>query len=123
VPYEWYRHGTCSDIAPGEYFSHAVPLTEQAIKVLDPVFERAQGRRLSLGAVRDRLNAEFGNATGNRVSLVCVAADGEGAIIYQVRLSLPPVSDFGPADSQPSLGGLLVKGPPLSTKCRAGHVP
>ncbi len=123
APHEWYRHGTCSGISPAEYFGHAVTLTEQAVKVLDPVFERAAGRRLSLGAVRGRLNAEFGSAAGERAKLICAQVDREGIIAYQVHLSLPPVLDLGPAESPLSLGDVLVKGPPLSTKCRAGHVP
>jgi ribonuclease T2 len=123
APHEWYRHGTCSGISPAEYFGHAVTLTEQAVKVLDPVFERAAGRRLSLGAVRGRLNAEFGSAAGERAKLICAQVDREGIIAYQVHLSLPPVLDLGPAESPLSFGDVLVKGPPLSTKCRAGHVP
>ncbi|MCH9730406.1 MAG: ribonuclease T(2) [Actinomycetia bacterium] len=123
VPYEWYRHGTCSGVSPAEYFSHAVTLAEQAVKVLDPVFERASGGRLSLGAVRGRLNAEFGSGAGKRARLICVEVDREGIIAYQVQLSLPPVLNLEPAESPLSLGDALVKGPPLSTKCRAGHVP
>lgn len=123
VPHEWSRHGTCSGVSPAVYFSHAVTLTEQAAKVLNPVFERAAGRRLSLGEVRKRLKAEFGNEAGKRVNLICKQADRAGIIAYEVHLSLPPVADLGPAESPLSLRDLLVKGPLLNTKCRSGHVP
>ncbi len=121
--HEWSRHGTCSGVSPAVYFSHAVTLTEQAAKVLNPVFERAAGRRLSRGEVRKRLKAEFGNEAGKRVNLICKQADRAGIIAYEVHLSLPPVADLGPAESPLSLRDLLVKGPLLNTKCRAGHVP
>ncbi len=122
APHEWYRHGTCSGVSPAEYFGHAVTLTEQAVKILNPVFERAAGRRVSLGAVRGRLNAEFGKPAGKRASLICKEVD-RGIVAYEVHLSLPPIPDLGPGESPLSLGDLLAKGPVLSAKCRAGHVP
>lgn len=123
VPHEWYTHGTCSGVPPAEYFGDAVTLTDQAGKVLGPIFESAENGRLSAGSVRDRFNAEFGEGAGKRVSLTCREVDEDGIIVYEVHLSLPPVSDIGTAENPLSLGDLLAKGPPVSPGCRQGHVP
>ena len=54
APHEWNAHGTCSGLAPPEYFSIAATLAEQASTALDPVFQNGGGR-VSLDALRDRL--------------------------------------------------------------------
>lgn len=127
TPHEWYRHGTCSGVAPEVYFRHAVTLAEQAGKILDPVFQQAsaagQDGRLSLDAVRDRFESEFGNGAGGRVSLTCSEVHGREILVYEVHLSLPPVADLGAVQEPLSLGDLLVKAPELSAGCRLGRVP
>lgn len=127
TPHEWYRHGTCSGVPPDVYFGHAVTLTEQAGNVLDPIFEKAAEEagngRLSVGDVRDRFEAEFGKGAGERVSLTCREVDGQGIVIYEVHLSLPPVSDLGAVMEPLSLSDLLVRGPTVSAGCRHGRVP
>lgn len=123
APYEWTRHGTCSGVTPAAYFRNAVSLTEQVRKTLDPVFGAAVGGGLSASAVRDRFDAEFGKGAGKRVGLECRSVDGEGLIVYEVRLSFPPVVDLGADRATVSLRDLLVKGPTVSAGCRYGRVP
>ncbi len=48
APHEWYAHGTCSGVTPDVFFSDAAALTEQARKVLDPMFTEAEGGRIQL---------------------------------------------------------------------------
>lgn len=122
VPYEWYRHGTCSGVPPAVYFGNAVALTEQVRKTLDPVFGAAAGGRLSVSAVRDRFDAEFGKGAGMRVGLKCRGADREGLVAYEVRLSFPPVVDLGADGRTVSLRDALGKGPTISAGCRYGRV-
>lgn len=123
VPHEWYTHGTCAGLAPDVYFGDAITLTDQVSKILDPLFEKAQGGELSLGAVRDRFEAEFGAGAGDRVTITCRDVEGEEFVIYEVHFSLPPVSQFGAPEKKLSLGDLLVKGPTISAGCRRGSVP
>lgn len=104
------------------YFSNAVTLTDQVRKILDSVFEKAKGGRLSLSTVRDRFDAESGEGAGKRVGFVCRDVDGEGTVIYEVHLSLPPVAGLRTAENTLSLGDLLVKGPTISAGCRQGRV-
>jgi ribonuclease T2 len=123
APHEWYTHGTCSGVGPAAYFGDAVTLTDQAGKILDPVFDKARGAQLSLGKVRAGFDAQFGEGAGERVGLTCRDVNGEEILIYEVHLSLPPVRQFGAPENKASLGDLLVKGPAIAAGCRRVSVP
>jgi ribonuclease T2 len=123
APHEWYAHGTCAGVTPDEYFGDATKLTDQARSILDPVFREAEGKHLTLSAVRNKFDAAFGEGAGERVGLSCRNVTGEGSVIYEVQMSLPPVVDLNTTDDAASLGDLLLKGPPISPECRHGRVP
>jgi ribonuclease T2 len=55
--HEWYAHGTCSGVAPPEYFGVAATLADQAATVLDPIFEQASGRPVAARSVRAAVSA------------------------------------------------------------------
>ena len=122
APHEWYAHGTCSGVTPDEYFENASALTDQARKVLDPMFTEAAGAPMTITRVREKFDAEFGAGAGERVGLSCRTVTGEGNVVYEVQMSLPPVVDISTGADALSLGDLLLKGPPLSPQCRHGHV-
>lgn len=118
--HEWYAHGTCSGVTPPEYFGIAASLAEQAGVVLDPLF--AQGADgLTARAVRDAIDARFGRGAGSRTSLSCRDAAGAGSVMYEVRLSLPPVVELR-SDNQ-ALGDALAKGPTVPPGCGRARVP
>lgn len=121
--HEWYTHGTCAGVSPDTYFSDAVTLTDEVREVLDPVFRDAAGSRLTLAAVRSRIDETYGAGAGERVGLGCRTAPGEGAVIVEVRLSLPPVMALRDGDGLASLGTLLGDGPPIPVQCRHGSLP
>lgn len=123
APHEWYTHGTCSGLTPAAYFTGAISLADQASDVLNPLFAKAEHGKLSLWTVRDRIDAEFGEGAGKRVGLSCHEVNGEQIIVYEVHLSLPPISEFGTAANALSLGDLLAKGPTTSAGCWRGAVP
>jgi ribonuclease T2 len=123
APHEWYAHGTCSGVAPDKYFSDAVTLIGQARAVLDPIFNQAAKRTLNLSTVRDRFDAQFGKGAGDRVALSCRNATGEGSVVYEVQMSLPPVNALGIDGKALSLGDLLLDGPAIPATCRHGRVP
>jgi len=120
APHEWYAHGTCSGVTPTEYFSIATTLADQAIEVLDPVFDGAAGRTLSSRTVRAALDARLGKGAGARVSLSCRDAQGTGGVVFEVRLSLPPVAQLRP--ETPSLAAALAAAPTVSPGCGQGVV-
>jgi hypothetical protein len=91
APHEWYAHGTCAGVTPDEYFGDAAKLTDQARTILDPVFRAAKGKHLTLSTVRDKFDAAFGDGAGERVGLSCRNVTGQGSVIYEVQMSLPPV--------------------------------
>lgn len=128
APYEWYKHGTCSDVTPALYFSDAAALTQQARQILDPMFEQAKGQRLPVTKVREQFDAAFGEGASSRVGLQCLNAEGEGPLIFEVRLSLPRVADLRTVDNTPNPGGtlslpdLIGSGPTISAGCRLGGV-
>lgn len=121
--HEWYAHGTCSGLAAPEYFRIAAALTDQAARVLDPMFERASGRPLSARALREAFDAEFGRGAGRRVALSCRDSAGQGSLAYEVRLSMPPVVDLREGTTTLSLGEALAAGPTVAPGCGQGRVP
>lgn len=123
APHEWYAHGTCSGVTPDAFFSDAAALTEQARKVLDPMFTAAQGGRIALSAVRDEFDRDYGAGSGQRVRLSCRNVTGEGSVVYELHLSLPPVAQLRTPDGSVSLKDLMAKGPTLAPGCRNASVP
>ncbi len=119
--HEWYAHGTCSGVAPPEYFGIAAALADQAGEVLDPVFGQAAGGQVSARSVRSAFDARFGAGAGKRVSLICKDSPGAVSVMYEVRLSLPPVRQLG--QDQPSLADALAKGPTVPPGCGQGRLP
>jgi len=119
APHEWYAHGSCSGVTPSEYFTTSAVLAEQAVAVLNPVFAASNGRRVSSRTVRETFDARFGSGTGQRVSLSC-RGTGEGALVYEVRMSLPAVRDLRGSQS---LGSVLAMGPTIPPGCGQGRVP
>ncbi len=123
APHEWKAHGTCSGVTPTEYFTTAVSLTEQVVKILDPVFTAARGGHVSLNAIRDRLAADVGDNAGERVGLDCHEVKGAGVVAYEVHVSLPPVPELKSASGDVLLKDVITKGPPIAAGCRRGSVP
>jgi ribonuclease T2 len=121
APHEWYAHGSCSGVAPAEYFSIATRLADEAISILDPLFDSAVGRRLTARAVREAVEARAGSRAGARVALVCRGAQGSGPMVYEVRLSLPTVAQL--RSGGPSLAQALTGGPAVAPGCGQGQVP
>jgi ribonuclease T2 len=118
--HEWYAHGTCSGVAPPEYFGIAAQLAEQAGAVLEPVFARSAGGRLTSRSVREAFDARFGSGAGARVSLSCRDARGQGSVVYEVRLSLPPVVAL---EKSSALADALAAGPTVAPGCSQASVP
>jgi ribonuclease T2 len=123
APHEWYSHGTCSGVTPDVFFSDAAMLTEQARQALDPMFKDAEGDRMSLSDVRDKFDDEYGQGAGERVRLSCRNLTGEGSVVYELHLSLPPVTDLRIDGDALPLKDLILKGPPIGPGCRHASVP
>lgn len=121
--HEWYAHGTCAGVTPDVYFSDAVTLTDALREVLDPVFSEAAGGRVTLSGIRERIEERFGVGTGDRVALGCRNAPGEGNVVVEVRLSLPPVAALHAVDDSLALDRLLTEAAPIEVDCRQGRVP
>lgn len=123
APHEWYTHGTCSDVTPDAYFGDAATLTDQARDLLDPIFQAAQGKSISLHAVRDKFDQEFGDGAGDRVHLSCRSPNNGRRLAYELHLSLPRVTDLSVAGRTAPLADLLLRGPTIAGGCREGRVP
>lgn len=119
--HEWYAHGTCSGVTPPEYFGVAAALADQAGRVLDPLFRNAVGQRVSARSVREIVDAQLGAGAGTRVGLTCRDALGVGSVVYEVRLSLPPVAQL--RRDTPSLADALAGGPTVAPGCGNARVP
>lgn len=108
--HEWYAHGTCSGVTTDVYFADSVALALQARKLLDPVFQ-AGISRISANAVREVFDRKFGPGAGKRVGLTCSNVAGVGTVIFELQLSLPPVTHLRSNGSTLPLADLLAKGP------------
>lgn len=120
--HEWYAHGTCSGVTPGEYFSIATELADQAVEVLNPLFATASGSQVTVRSVRQTLDAAFGGQAGTRAALACKAGKG-GDVAYEVKLSLPSVLDLREGGGALSLGRALGRGPAIGPGCGKALVP
>jgi ribonuclease T2 len=78
---------------------------------------------VSLDAVRDRMDAEFGAGAGKRARLSCREVEGIGMVAYELQISLPPVVDLTSSPKSLSLRDVIAKGPPLYAGCRRGALP
>ncbi len=119
--HEWYAHGTCSGLTPPEYFGLATALAKQADEVLGPIVAPAVGQRVSARSVRAAFDARFGPGAGSRVGLTCRDAKGAGSIMFEVQMSLPPVTQLD--QKTPSLGEALARGPSVPAGCGQARVP
>jgi ribonuclease T2 len=123
APHEWYAHGTCSGVTPDVYFGDAADLADQIREVLTPMFDAAQGGRLSLTEVRERFDAAFGAGAGERVRLTCRNVTGQGSVLYEAQVSLPPVVELRSDGQTSALPALLAAAPEVEPGCRHGSVP
>ena len=119
--HEWYAHGTCSGVTPPEYFGIATTLAKQANAVLNPLFAQSAGGQVSSRSVRAAFDAKYGSGAGARVSLSCRDGGGGGTLVYEVRMSLPPVIDL--RENSPALAGALADGPPVPPGCGQARLP
>ncbi len=123
APHEWYAHGTCSGVSAPDYFRIAADLAGQAGAVLDPLFAGARGRQIAARAVREAVTARFGPDAGRRVALTCRDSGRGGAVVYEVRLSLPTVAELRARPAPVPLGDALAGGPAIPPGCGRGAVP
>lgn len=122
APHEWYAHGSCSGVGAPEYFRLAADLTDQATAVLNPVFAGARGRQITRRMVQDAVEARFGTGSARRVALSCRDGGGD-AVLYEVRLSLPPVAELQRRSGPVALRDALAAGPAVAPGCGRGVVP
>ncbi len=120
--HEWYAHGTCAGVTPPEYFSLATDLAGEVFRVLNPVFAASSGDQLSARAVRQRFDTEFGGGAGTRVALSCKKARGTD-VAYEVKLSLPAVTDLRDGAGALPLGRAILRGPTIGAGCPQARVP
>lgn len=120
APYQWYVHGTCSGLSPADYFRIAAGLAEQATAALDPMIAALSGREVTARGVRATIDGRFGAGAGARVALSCRGDGRGGAVLYEVRLSLPAVADLRGDDD---LRAALVRGPVIPPGCGRARVP
>lgn len=123
APHEWYAHGTCSGVSAPDYFRIAADLAGQAGAVLDPLFAGARGGQIAARAVREAVTARFGPDAGRRVALTCRDSGRGGAVVYEVRLSLPAVTELRARPAPVSLRDALAGGPAVPPGCGRAAVP
>lgn len=121
--HEWSAHGTCSGVSAVDYFTVAAALTEQATAVLDPIFRDARGSTITSRTLRERFASRFGAAAGERIMLSCRRTEGAAEIAYEVRLSLPSVTQLRDEGAVPSLRDALEAAPGVQPGCGRARVP
>jgi ribonuclease T2 len=112
--HEWVKHGTCYGGDAETYFRHSLAMLEEVnTSSLGALLRRSVGRNVTLRAIQDAAERDFGRGAGERVSLKCVR-DGGRELIREVRFSLR-----GPYRTLPIM---LSRGRPARSGCDGGII-
>lgn len=112
--HEWIKHGACYGGGPERYYRHSIAMLDAVnASSLGELLRRSIGQRVTLRAIQDAIERDFGPGAGERVSLKC-SRDGGRVLIGEVRLMLG-----GPYGS---LGAMLARARPAKRGCRGGIV-
>lgn len=88
--HEWYKHGTCTDLSPRDYFGAAERLVELADDSAIGKFVSSHvGATVGRGEFESALAATFGNSWARSVTYSCSSARG-AATLAEIRVMLTP---------------------------------
>lgn len=110
--HEWWKHGTCRNQDPNDYFLLATQLTQEvnaSAWVQQFIHERI-GKKVTQQELNQSFDASFGQGAHTKVTLDCAKG-----LLSEIRISLPQV-----INSSDSLPSLLAKAPKAKkTNCPA----
>ncbi len=101
--HEWWKHGSCRDQDPNEYFQLASQLTKSvntSVWVQEFIHERI-GKSVKLTELNQSFDTSFGQDAHTKITLLCAKG-----LLSEVQMNLP--ADISRTDSLPSL---LAKAP------------
>ncbi|QYJ78692.1 ribonuclease T2 family protein [Shewanella acanthi] len=109
--HEWWKHGSCRDESPDEYFALSAQLTQEvnASTWVQSFIHDNIGNKVSRTELLKSFEISFGEGSQSKLSLVCAKG-----LLSEIRLSLPQT-----IESQDSLPSLLAKAP----KAKKGNCP
>jgi ribonuclease T2 len=86
--HEWWKHGTCSDLTPDDYFATAVLLVRQVERgQLAKLLTAKAGTDVGRNALLDAFATDFGKDAGRALTLDCVKS-AEGSALTEIRIRL-----------------------------------
>ena len=110
--HEWWKHGTCRNQDPNDYFLLATQLTQEvnaSVWVQQFIHERI-GKKVTQQELNQSFDASFGQGAHTKVTLDCAKG-----LLSEIRINLPQV-----INSSDSLPSLLAKAPKAKkTNCPA----
>ena len=86
--HEWWKHGTCSDLKPNDYFATAVLLVRQVERgQLAKLLIAKAGADIERNALLDAFAADFGKDATRALTLDCTKS-AEGSTLVEIRIRL-----------------------------------
>jgi ribonuclease T2 len=99
--HEWWKHGTCSGMAPNDYFATAVLLVRQVERgQLAKLIAEKAGGSVDRNALLAAFAADFGESASRALTLDCAkSADGTALLEIRIRLERDKITQGLNAES------------------------
>ena len=118
--HEWYKHGTCYQATPEEYYKESLVLLDQVNNsVVRNLFVDNIDQNINNSDIKGKFNEAFSNEAGDRVFVECIRDDEptNRNMIVELKLNLK-----GIIESDTLIADLFKNGKTVSQSCPIGQV-
>jgi ribonuclease T2 len=118
--HEWYKHGTCYNSSPEEYYQESIALLDQVnnSSVRD-LFAENIGNFLSSTEIRDQFDESFNEGAGSKVQVQCKRDidEEQDNMVVELQINLK-----GNIQLDTSIANLLEAGRTVPSGCALGEI-
>jgi ribonuclease T2 len=118
--HEWYKHGTCFNLTPEDYFQKAIALLDQINQsAVQQLFASNIGQNLSARQIRQAFDQAFGPGAGDRVQVQC---DRDIDQTHKTMVMELQVHLRGSLQGTVAIGPMLTQATIVAAGCPLGEV-
>ncbi|MGK7892365.1 MAG: ribonuclease T [Xenococcus sp. (in: cyanobacteria)] len=111
--HEWYKHGTCYNTTPEEYFRESLILLDQVNKsAVQDLFASNIGQEITFTEIENNFVEDFGDEADDKVQVRC-----KGGLITELWLNLD-----GTIEPDTKISELFENAPDTSSRCSVAEV-